>query len=181
MPKGKILMGKTPKPVMGKKPPTRGKPVGPGGKSLGGGKQAAPVGKSTRNTAISKLVGGYADKIGNSAKKPLPTPKGKSSAKFPRGMDWAGSPIRPGVDKMSPTGTTTGSILWRDRKSTGTQGVGSTNAGRAYGKGVDARNAELGKRPMGEYLKKPKQRGKVSGPDAIVGKGKQPKKNLFGR
>ena len=83
--KGKILMGKTPKPVPGgkpkpgKQPPTRGKPVGPGGKNLGtppknprkkpfpgGGKEVAPVMNQKRNTTISKLIGGYGDKIGNS-------------------------------------------------------------------------------------------------------------------
>jgi hypothetical protein len=177
-----------PKPMPGKQPIKRG-PVSPAPK----GAKAAAMQKLAK-TDVASLQKKYASVTGNiQGLKKRPAPSGKISqvAKsksgspartFPSGMDWNGSAIRPGVDKMSATGTTTNSIKWRDQKRVAAgQGVGSTNAGRAYGKGVDARNAELGKKPMGEYLRNTKQRGKVSGPDAIVGKGKQPKKNLFGR
>ena len=77
MPKGKILMGKTPKPDMakpapGKKPVTRG-PVNPGKPkktlfpgSNQGGKQGAPVAQQNVVAQKKKLLGTYESKIGNS-------------------------------------------------------------------------------------------------------------------
>jgi len=167
MPKGKMLMGKTPKPVPGGRGrgrgPIVGKPVKPKPMGMANpGKVTLPkrgpgVGKP-KPVQPSPRGGGFTngsnDRNKKATAKPAPrrpgnaTPKGRGASsqllsngvggtRFPSGMDWAGSPTRPQLDKMSPTGTTTNTLDWTERKRQDLyRGAELANAGRAYAKNV---------------------------------------------